>query len=67
MDWIAILLALWLTIGFIPAVVLMFARARQTYYVDPWRPLIGALQGPWSLWQTYHALRHGRYGRPRRT
>lgn len=60
MEWVVIAFALWLTIGFIPALMLMFARARQTYYVNPWRPLIGALQGPWSLWRVYHTLRKER-------
>ena len=57
MDWIILIIVVWLTLGLIPSMILMFARARKMYYVDPLAPLIGALQGPYALWTALQKLR----------
>ncbi len=51
------LLALWMLCGLIPSVVYMIARARKTYYVNIWQPIIGALQGPFAIWIVYRSLK----------
>lgn len=54
------ILSVWLLVGFVPSVLYMMVRARQTYYVNHWRPLWGALQGPFAAWYVWTELRrHG--------
>ncbi len=56
-DTLITLAALWMLSGLIPAIIYMVARARKTYYVNIWQPLIGALQGPLAWWVVYRALK----------
>ncbi len=60
MDWIVLALGVWAITGLIPALMLMFARARQSYYVDPLSPVRGAIQGPFALWTALAILRKER-------
>ena len=56
-DMVLFGVGLWLIVGFIPAFLMMFARARQGYYVDPFSPLRGAIQGPFALWTVVMTIR----------
>jgi hypothetical protein len=61
MEWLTLGFEVWLLSGLVPSVVYMVARARKTYYVDPLRPLYGALQGPFAAWQVYANLKRQHY------
>jgi hypothetical protein len=59
LDLILYGIGVWLMIGLLPAIFMMFARGRQGYYVDPFSPLRGALQGPFALWTAIMTIRRG--------
>lgn len=56
-DEILTFICIWLLSGWIPSVVYMVVRARKSYYVNIWQPVIGALQGPIALWVVYNGIR----------
>lgn len=49
--------ALWMLCGWLPSMVYMVARARKSYYVNIWQPVIGAIQGPLAWWVVYQGLK----------
>lgn len=61
LDWLLFGIGIWLIVGFLPAMLLMFARARQGYFVNPFAPLQGAIMGPYSLWVVVKTIRKGHF------